>query len=456
MTFDADGKISQIRVQWDQGTLLKQLDVIGKTGRNWPIKDGSEQILAVQASLKAGGVSATTEGQKEMLIRTRGNSTNAMRDPHASLHRQPTREEIEAEVAAPVVSPYGGNRPQQRSFADILGDEPLEASSPTAHRQRSDSPSKGGQGKNFQPMRLFEGQEHVEEEDTPKAKEGSQYIRPNPKKFDHFDFVDGSDPRDSPQKGVSFDERPKSKHDSQWSFDDFTTPAKPKTSKTIRSQDVRHWDTDKDTLGETPAQPAVKARRDAQAHFELQDDGEADPNQNRAAGKPRGTAHNEGLGLYKNKLFDKDEGSAASERALGNITNLKDRGKDFEAHFAMTDDSPSQAQPRQHVPEGRMKAVKMMDHNWSVADESPVAQKENKNAAQQNSRIHIAGDGMGSRKGTSHTEENTRIHIAGDGMGGKKGTNRDWLYGGGGEEEAAPEPTRKTNQAAAKKSFWDF
>ncbi|KAI9171504.1 hypothetical protein HJFPF1_00989 [Paramyrothecium foliicola] len=460
VTFDADGKISQVRIQWDQGSVLKQLEVIGKTGRNWPIKDGREQILAIQSSLKAGGISQTTDDQKEMLIRTRGNSTNVMRDPHASLHRQPTREEIEAEIAAPVVSPYGGNRPQQRSFADLLGDEPLEAGSPTAHRQRSDSPSKGGQGKNFQPMRLFEGQEHVEEEDeSPRGKAGNQFIRPNPKKYQHFDFADGSDAQDSSQRGPSFDERPKSKHDSQWSFDDFVTPAKPKASRTMRAQDVRHWDTDKDALGETPAQPPVKARRDAEAHFELQDDGERDPQLNRPAVRPRGTTHNEGLGLYKNKLFDRDDASAATQQPLGNITNLKDRGKDFEAHFAMTDDSPSNAQPRsQHLPEGRAKAVKMMDSNWSISDDSPVSQKENKpqsGSGSDHARIHIAGDGMGSRKGVSHAEENTRIHIAGDGMGGKKGTNRDWLYGGG-DEEAAPEPTRKANQAAAKKSFWDY
>jgi hypothetical protein len=453
VTFDADGKISQIRIQWDQGSLLKQLDVIGKTGRNWPIKDGRDQIAAVRASLKAGGaLPSTGSDQKEMLIRNRGNSTNAMRDPHASLHRQQTREEIEAEIAAPVVSPYAGkNRPQQRSFADIMGNEPLEAGSPTAHRQRSDSPSKGGQGKNFQPMRLFEGQEHIEEEASPQGKDGDRYIRPNPKKFQHFAFDDGTEPRDAAHEDKPRNERPKSKHDSQWSFDDFNTPAKHKATKAFRAQDVRHWDTDKDAMGETPAHPAGKGRRDAEAHFELQDDGERANDPNR--GPARGIGQNEGLRLYKNKLFDKDDSNAPAERALGNITNLKDRGKDFEAHFAMEDDSPAHDQARQHVPQGRMKAVKMMDHNWETTDDSPAPKKENRAPGQPSARIHIAGDGMGSRKGAEHAEENTRIHIAGDGMGGKKGTNRDWLYGGG-DEEPAPQPTRKSNPS--KKNFWDF
>ncbi|KFA63187.1 hypothetical protein S40285_03280 [Stachybotrys chlorohalonatus IBT 40285] len=435
--FDSEGKIAQIRQQWDQGSLLKQLDIIGRTGRNWPIRDCKEQLTLIQSSLKASGAIAPTSGnQRDLLIRTRGNSTNALRDPHASLHMTASREEIEAEAAAAVVSPYAGaNRPQQRSFTEILGDEP---DSPSANRQRNHSPSKAGQGKNFQPMRLFEGQEHHEDEEEETPKKGTkQYIRPNPTKFNHFDFADGSDPQDSPQRGVSFDEKPKTKHDSQWSFDDFVTPQKAPASKTFRHQDVRHWDTEAGPDEDAPQQ-AGKGRRDAETHFELQDDGEQVPRHERPNARPRGSTHNDGLGLYKNQLLNQEGADPGSQRALGNITNLKDRGKDFDAHFAMVDESPARGQPqRQPVPEARKKAVKMMDSNWSAYDESPV-QKENK-----------------SRSG--ETREDSRIHIAGDGMGGKKGTNRDWLYGHTDETEETPQPAnRKPNHAAQQKSFWDF
>ena len=37
--FDKSGKITQIRQYWDQGSLLKQIDVIGARSRNWPIRD---------------------------------------------------------------------------------------------------------------------------------------------------------------------------------------------------------------------------------------------------------------------------------------------------------------------------------------------------------------------------------------------------------------------------------
>lgn len=390
-------------------------------------------------------------------------STNVLRDPHATLHMQATREEIENIENDQVVSPYAGNRPQQRSFTDVLGDNGEDA---TDIGRRSMSPVKAGASKHFQPMRIFDGQdEHIEEEETVKERPGSQYVRPDPRKYQHFDFVDGSDPRDAPTKGVSFDEKPKTKHDSQWSFDDFTTPSKPRPSKTNRTQDVRHWDTDNATFsGETPAQPG-KGRRDAETHFELQDDGERVVRPDKPGARARGSVHNDQLGLYKNKLFDKEEENAEPKRALGNITNLSHRGKDFDPHFVMTDESPSHAPQGQPKPsEGRQKAVKMMDANWSAYDESPKQKENARVGPAKNEGINIAGDGMGGRKGTGrdwmHPEENEGINIAGDGMGGRKGTNRDWLYGpaDGEQEEPLPKPTtaRRSNLTSQQRSFWDF
>ncbi|PWI65348.1 hypothetical protein PCL_07117 [Purpureocillium lilacinum] len=467
VTFGDDGKITQIRQQWDQGALLKQIEIIGKMGRNWPIKDSREQIAMIQSCLKASGkVSASApQSHNDVVVRTRGNSNNALRDPHASLQLFGNREELEAVEAASVVSPYAGNRPRQRGFTEILGDEPHDDED--EHRQRSMSPTKVGGGKNFQPMRIFDGQEHREEEEEEESpKRGSTYIRPNPRKYEHFDFADGSDPQDHPERGVSQEERPRSKHDSQWSFNDFVTPHKPKPTKTYRHQDERHWDTEAKNDDEA-GKPAGKGRRDAETHFELQDDGERLPHQDRPGTRPRGAMHNEGLGLYKNKLFDQEAATPGPKRALGNITNLKDRTKDFDAHFAMTDDSPAPAPHQsQNVPEARMKAVKMMDANWAAYDKSPTSQKENQPQAktQEDTKIHIAGDGMGGKKGTDRdwlyggaAEEKERIHIAGDGMGGKKGTDRNWLYGGNAEEELPkPAPSRKGNAAASQKSFWDF
>ncbi|CAH0049838.1 unnamed protein product [Clonostachys solani] len=441
--FNAAGKIAQIRLQWDQGALLKQIEIIGKSGRNWPIKDNREQIKLIQSCQKvvaAGtGAGSIPQNQNETLNRTRGNSTHALRDPHATLHMMASREEIENESMASVVSPFGGKRPQQRSFTQILGDEPEEQDSPSVNRHSTVSPAKAGQGKNFQPMRLFDReQEDPEDEDTPKGRPSSQYIRPNPRKFQHFDFADGSDPQDAPEAGVTIDKRQKSKHDSQWDFEDFVTPSKPKPSKGVRYQDVRHWDTDREALkGETPAPPAGKGRRDAESHFELQDDGERVVHPNNKNMRQRGSVHNDQLNLYKDRTLQ-EGASPEPNKALGNITNLAHRGKDFDPHFTMTDDpSPEEASASRHVPEGRQKAVKMMGANWSAYDESPK-QKEN-------------------QAGAPTVKDDSRIHIAGDGMGGRKGTNRDWLYGEEGEQPAPkPAPTRKGNLTSQQRSFWDF
>lgn len=459
VTLDPNGKILQIRQQWDQGSLLKQLEIIGKTGRNWPIKDGRDQLSMIQNCLKAVGLVAPAPlGHNDVVVRARGMSANALRDPHASLELFAPREQIESAKPSSVVSPYAGSRPRQRGFSEILGDEPEGAEALEEHRNRSASPSKAGQGKNYQPSRIFEGQEHPEEEEEETSPAGTRksLIRPDPRKYNHFDFADGSDPQDQIKPSAGR-ERPKSKHDSQWSFDDFVTPQRPKPSKSYRRADARSWDPE--TNNDEAEKPVGKARRDAAQNFELQDDGEAAPRQERPVTKPRGATHNEGLGLYKDNLVDSDK---SPKRALGNITNFKDRTKDFDPHFDMTDDSPAaDARRSQQVPDGRMKAVKMMDANWAAYDQSPAAQKENQPRPGQvkDNRINIAGDGMGGRKSNGRNErggDKEGIHIAGDGMGGKKGTNRNWLFGGDDEADEAPKvpASRRGNVSAAQKSFY--
>ncbi|UZP32921.1 hypothetical protein NXS19_000737 [Fusarium pseudograminearum] len=428
VTFDEAGKIAQIRLQWDQGSLLKQVEVIGKSGRNWPIIDSREQIAFIQSCIRTAGTAApAAPSHNETVARDRTNSKNALRDPHAN-RLFGSRDEFEDAEPATVVSPYAGTRPRQRSFTEILGDEPT---SPSAGR-RAMSPSKGGQGKNFQPSRIFDGQEDVEREPVELQQHTKKrYIKPHPKKYSHFDFADGTDPQDSPQKGQHFDDLPKTKRDSQWSFEDFTTPQKVKPSKTMRTQDIRHWDTDKDATEDTRVYQVAKPRRDGDPHFELPDD------------------------VGKNEL------------PLGNITNVKDRGKDFDHHFEIADNSP--AHPQQHTNEGHKKAIQMMDRHWDTYDKSPASQKENRPTENTAShKINIAGDGMGGRKGTNRDwlygetddvaqpiptrkqpsvaasdvplTKSTKISIAGDGMGGRKGADRDWLYNET-SETANDEPT---------------
>lgn len=445
MTFNGEGKIAQIRQSWDQGSLLKQVEVIGRSGQNWPIRDSKEQISLIAKCVKGRAADAA---QKEGLpTRSRGGSTNILRDPHASLDLFAPREEQER-LPENVVSPYAGRRPRQRSFTEILGDEPVEdPGSPSDGRDRSQSPSKViapkvGAGKHFQPMRLFEADDENAASDTPERNRSPErFIRPNPKKYQHFDFDDGSEaPPVPPAKPV--DEAKKSKRESQWSFADFETPPKHTAMRGMhRARDVRHWDPENDKLQNTPVPNAhvPKPRRDAEAHFELVDDGPASDEPRNSDRPPRGALHNEGLHLYENRLHVED-GTVPSPGPppLGNITNLKDRRKDFEAHFNLTDESPhhGEAEEPPKVSEDRKKVVRMMESNWKAYDESPGSQKENSNPIPAR-----AGNERG-------------IMIAGDGMGGRKGSNRDWFIGED-DEQNAP---KKTGRGPPTKSdgFWDF
>ncbi|KAI1744336.1 hypothetical protein F4680DRAFT_290299 [Xylaria scruposa] len=481
VTFNSNGKILNIRQSWDQGALLKQLDIIGKTGRNWPIRDSKDQIKMIESCVKsATGTSASTS-QPSTTVPDRSKSTNALRDPHASLSLFESREEQERTLAS-VISPRGGARPRQRDLTEILGDEPDDAPpSPSAGRQRSMSPNKAvaprggprprqrdfveilgdepvngsesaetardqpiapkiGAGKNFQPSRLFEVNEAEDQNDSLEdVKSPDRFYRPHPTKYSHFEFADGSDPQDQVAPLPEATPR-KSKRDSQWSFDDFVTPAKVKPSKVLRHQEVHQWDSEPSETSQIPQQG--KARRDAEAHFEFVDDGDA-PVDNRPA-RPRGGGHNNGLGLYQNNLYDEETKAATSTEGaqpLGTITNLKDRGRDFDAHWAMTDNpSPDKAEAKATVSDDRKKAVKMMEANWAAYDESPV-QKENKPAAIRNG---------------SKVNDDRGISIGGDGMGGGKGSTRNWLFSDEDDTQTTKRaPGRKP--AAAKSSFdWDF
>ncbi|VBB72140.1 Putative protein of unknown function [Podospora comata] len=459
--FDADGKILQIRQNWDQGSLLKQLDVIGKSGRNWPIRDGKDQVSLIAKCVKGGGAPGFTT---DLPMHNRTKSTNPLRDPHASLALFAPREEQE-EVT--VVSPYAGRRPTQRSFTEILGDEPEEPASPSNGRERSVSPSKAkaGVSKNFQAVRLFDRDDGTVEADTPEnGRSPERVIRPNPKKYQHFDFDDGHSqeaPKPAPAPAKS------SKHGASWGFEDFVTPQKPTASRTLhKAREARNWSTEDAITEEQPAPKAqqAKGRITAESHFDFVDDGET-PAGGRFRGPPRGRGQNEGQHLYEMNLY-KEDGSAPTPgpAPLGNITNQAGRHKSFDPHFEMTDESPRDSNDgkdkAEKLGDDRKKAVRMMESNWETYDVSPAALKENNNPNGKTRGIVTAGDGMGNKKGGWGLAEKKErgINTAGDGMGGRKGAGRGWALGDESDEDAPTQPQKKGGRGppAKAESFWDF
>ena len=247
VNFDADQKIKQIRLHWDQGTLLKQVEAIGRTGRNWPIKDGKAQIDAITKSLKSGGVEPNPKqplgarSPNEVVIHEhkKKDSVSATRDPHASLAlfapRDPN-EQSRPDYEGPKLAPRASAKPAPRAYNELFanGESPSAGS---GSKVRSPSPSKvdgvvlkSGAGKHYTGNRLFNDSEESTAPRSPERKK--TYTQ----KYQHFTFGNGEDvPENSrPTTGGRG-----SKAQPTFSFEDFATP--PKYQQKPRPDDERHW-----------------------------------------------------------------------------------------------------------------------------------------------------------------------------------------------------------------------
>ncbi|KAI9782129.1 MAG: hypothetical protein M1839_005476 [Geoglossum umbratile] len=458
--FNENQEIQQIRLHWDQASLLKQVDVIGTRAKNWPIRDGKDQIRLISSSTSFVGRSIPSSAAGGV-ISSKGHSANGntsnnpTRDPHASLKLFAPRDLNEDTSRPAAIAPRASAKPPARDYHDLFVGNESDASPATVSKGRSfagGKPSeeviapKKGAGKNFQPSRLFDNEET---DPTPQQSPERTSRKANPKKYSHFDFGDGSEEGNLTHAASASPAKPRSKHASQWDFEDFVTPEKVANAK-VRGQQVRHFGWSDDEVNEeSPVKhkAVVMPRRDAETHFEFQDDG-SPQGARRPAGHPRGTAHNSGLGLYQNNLYDDTEikPSQQQNQPLGNVTNINHR-KYFDSQFTMTDDSPASKDQKKEKPTGgdHKAAVKMMDSNWDTYDQSPqLTKKEN----------------------TENKPLGTGIKTTGDGMGARKGAGRQWGFGDNsdGEENGGVNgsayrkgvPSRKQQETTSGNTLWDF
>jgi len=519
--FGTNQKIQQIRLYWDQGSLLKLVDVIGARARNWPIRDGKDQARLIASSTagipQSNGFSrpstATSDSSRDpndagVTNKPRSQSKNVTRDPHASLALFAPREDEEesshprhacaskAQSANPPprdyhdlfvgndsdVSPQafkprgmspmkenGGRiapksssaKPPPRNYHDLFVGEDSDAS--PMSRGKGPSPQKenvmpaaiapkAGAGKNFKPSRLFDVD--GSEPGKPGSPEKGKGNKANAAIYSHFDLGAGD------ENSQPLAARPKSKHQSNWDFEDFTTPAKVSTK--VRGQDVRHfgWSDDEPNMDSPAKHPAVaKARPDTNASFNFQDDG-TPAGDRRPTNHPRGMGNVKGNGLYQNNIFDQGASPDKKSHILATVTNLKDRRKDFDPHFDMTDHSPSSSQPKQgSIPEARAKIVSQMGAQWEATDSSPGPQSQSKD--NEDRIIPMSGDKENLLKGGGN-KRSTGIKTGGDGMGGKKGAGRSWGFGSDSDEDGeggingGKFKASKIQQAPKDSGFWDF
>lgn len=522
--FDSSQRIRQVRLYWDQGSLLKLVDVIGSRARNWPIRDGKDQarlIASSAANITQNNVPATENGTGDMnraalTTKPRSQSKNVTRDPHASLALFAPREEEEDSSAPAAVAPRASAKPPPRDYHDLFVGNESDAS--PVSKEKIASPQKdnmtpgpiapkGGAGKNYQPSRLFDTENSQPGAPGTPIEPSGKFIKPDPKKYNHFEFGDGNEK----QKPIAA--RPKSKHQNNWDFADFMTPDKVPIK--IRGQDVRHfgWSDDEPVMDSPAKHPAVaKARPDAKTNFDFQDDGT--PGGERRPGHPRGQGNVKGLGMYQNDVFDESDRPPSPEKKGHPLANLKDRRKNFDPHFSMTDDSPSQSANfnKQPIPEARAKVVQQMGSQWEASDQSPgphptsntenvisSGDKENVLSVGGNKHVGIksSGDGMGGKKGAGRSwgfgddtpdpqtvsktgdrsnmisegkenisngdgKQHVGIKNGGDGMGGKKGAGRSWGFGDDSDEDGVGGlnggkfQASKIQQAPKDSGFWDF
>lgn len=249
--FDNAGKITQIRLYWDQGALLKQIDVIGARSRNWPIRDSKEQSKLIAYSSAAVAQpdsepstrrSTTSRGADEVSItsRSRGSTNNAMNDPHASLslfQNRSVEDDDDPHNSRPIAPRAQSAKPPPREYSELFVGENSASPSPSPQK----IPVKAGSGKNYQASRLFE-----EDEDEHVAVVKGPGVKTNPKKYEHFTFGDNAEDDTAKVRNTSRPET-KSKGQANWNFEDFATPAKIKTK--TQPQAVRHFGWSDDEVG---------------------------------------------------------------------------------------------------------------------------------------------------------------------------------------------------------------
>lgn len=248
VNYTSGGKISQIRLYWDQGTVLKQVEAIGKSGRNWPIRDGDAQVAVVMTSVKTGGGQTAASngkatgarGTDDVVIRDhhkRGESVSVTRDPHASLALFAERDPNDngQTYSGPRYETAKSARPGPRDYGELFAS--AETAAAVGEKIRSPSPHKvdgivlkAGAGKYFSGNRLFDAQQETDQPRSPERKKTYD------KKYDHFAFGDGED---APKESRPKSNRGKNQQGTKINFEDFSTP--PKYVEKHRPDYERHW-----------------------------------------------------------------------------------------------------------------------------------------------------------------------------------------------------------------------
>ncbi|KAJ5936637.1 hypothetical protein N7466_003087 [Penicillium verhagenii] len=86
--WNAENEIQQVRIYWDQGSLLKEVEIIGARSRAWPIRSGQEQTRLLRSAANAQSAPPPTaqfqNSQKELPARPGSPGKRHIRDPYGA------------------------------------------------------------------------------------------------------------------------------------------------------------------------------------------------------------------------------------------------------------------------------------------------------------------------------------------------------------------------------------
>ncbi|KAE8346916.1 hypothetical protein BDV24DRAFT_174517 [Aspergillus arachidicola] len=377
--FNSQNQIQQVKVYWDQASLLKQVEVIGSRSRGWPIRDAKDQtrlIKTAASSAPADDAPAPVPANKS---EENGDAHNKVVSPKRRIKDPYAAESLEEllspgkDRAEPVRAPRApaSAKPPQRDLEELFGNhDDLEIPEPSPSRATPVAP-KVGAGKNYRASRIFDDDEIVATQDKPQQ----IAYRAHPKRFDHFELgADNSEREIKPKVSRPVSSQGKG---AQWKFEDFTTPEKP--TRQLRGQELRSFGISDEEPQTPPAKPRVQPRRDAETHFQLTDD-----TGDQGSGRIISSFQNKGLSLYKNHLFANEDEPAESKPSSKDKQPLSvaqkgpTRNKDLETHWTITDESPAKSKADENkkpIAVDRQRAVKMLEPSWESYDQSPQPSK---------------------------------------------------------------------------------
>ena len=217
--------------------MLKQVDAIGRTGRNWPIRDGAAMAKLVKNSVSAVGSHSVTQAPPSSSSApprrndavTSDDRPNSREKENKDFH---TRLFATGEDAEPrstgnreSVAVRTSAKPVERQWGELFAEDGTRLPNAKVEGVRA------GAGKNFGQNRLFDRATANDRPESPNTK------KPDPTKFNHFQFGSGEDAR--PMEGDRPPSAKAKKHMNNWEFEDFVTPPK-HVSKPLREHE-RHF-----------------------------------------------------------------------------------------------------------------------------------------------------------------------------------------------------------------------